>query len=1535
MRRTVVFAAALLFAIPLYLLGQDSASKSDSGTRAQISGPHGIEITGTIRNAPSGVVAVKFSIYKEEHGGKALWQEVQNIKLDRDGRYDVLLGSGGGKGESPELFASGEAHWLGVQVQGEEEHARISLVGLAVALEKDAADILSEKSPSAVVLESSVVEKETVTSGSQTQTGAVAVSVSSAKASELSLTPAVQPLLCYSPITAWKGNYSLSGSGSAVSCIDNPDPGSCSISESSSASVNMALAIVSCSTAVWSGTDTNFTAAQNDSGTFTIVPPPDPKFCGPQFTQTVVGTAPALSRSQLHIDVSAGTYIYIPEPFENGTQTTVACDGSTTTSPTIDIALIPETNFPLTLPLPANPQDLSGVPPFSAQGPWQAVVPWTFSFTLTPVYDTDDDCNDDNGQGLGSDIGCLNQSLGEVVMIVGTGFQLHYEGSRAPGTAANSVASADASTIGGWTLSVHHAYDPNTGTLFLGDGTERNASQLGTPVSFNGNFLLTSEEGDEVYVFDGTTGHHVQTLKPLTGALKYQFAYDTAGNLITVTDGSGNVTTIQRDASEHPTAIVSPFGQTTALSLDANGFVSQVTDPAGNIAKFTNTSGGLITSITDWNGNVYNYNYDGSGRLSNDSDPAGGFTALSRTKAASGLGYTVAHSTAMGRTSSFQTTLNLPWVMNSTSTSSEQHTNIWPSGLRASTTNSLQNGQLSQSATLPNGTTSTTTLSADPRWGLQAPLPSTSLTLGSLTANSSYTRAVNLGAAGNPFSLVSQTDTETVNGRAYTSVFTASTKTYLDTTAAGRQTTQVLDSLERISSLQVGSLLPMNFAYDNQGRLSSVIQGTRVTSLAYDANGFLASVTDPLSLTTSFTHDAEGRLAISTLPDGRVIGYAYDANGNVTAVTPPGKPTHALTYTPINLPSSYIPPTISGTGATTYSYDLDRELTKITLPDGTTISYGYDSAGRLSSATTPTATLNYAYSATTGNLSSASIGNGEAIAYGYNGPLPTSTTWTGTVTGVVSRTYNNNFWITSQSVNGGNTVSLSYDNDGLLTQAGALSLTYDSNGLLTGTTLGQTQDSRTYNGYGELVSYIGSYNGNPLYSLSFSRDNSGEIVGKQETINGKSSGDDYTYDAAGRLIQVAHRTTLQPNGTAESICPVWGCTPPPVTSTGPVHSYAYDSNSNRLSDTMLLGPTVTGTYDAQDRMLRYGISSYSYAANGELVSRSVGTQTTSYQYDVLGNLIAATLPNGKAISYVIDAANRRMGKQVNGALVIGFLYDGDNIVAQLAGNNQIVSQFIYGSKSNAPDYMVQAGVTYRIFSDQLGSPRLVVNTSTGQIAQQIDYDTFGNVIKDSNPGFQPFGFAGGLYDQDAKLVHFDARDYDPSIGRWTAKDPTLFVGDDPNLYGYAFNDPLNLTDPSGLGAPSCTACNETKGSKVTKKVVKKVVRKLVNKQLPKAGLPKLPQESPLDNFEPLKSTSNPTPSPAKEYGQLNQVPSEAGKTDVPNFVDKLLNKGYGPTNKALSGGGTEGSKSQDDKKPCPEPDWIRRSRSKAAEEKEY
>ncbi len=100
-------------------------------------------------------------------------------------------------------------------------------------------------------------------------------------------------------------------------------------------------------------------------------------------------------------------------------------------------------------------------------------------------------------------------------------------------------------------------------------------------------------------------------------------------------------------------------------------------------------------------------------------------------------------------------------------------------------------------------------------------------------------------------------------------------------------------------------------------------------------------------------------------------------------------------------------------------------------------------------------------------------------------------------------------------------------------------------------------------------------------------------------------------------------------------------------------------------------------------------------------------------------------------------------------------------------------------------------------SDHLGSVKKVVNTTDNSVTQEITYTAYGEVVTDSNPGFQPFYFAGGMYDQDTTLIRFGARDYDPETGSWIQRDPIRFDGG-MNLYGYVGGDPVNMIDVTGL-----------------------------------------------------------------------------------------------------------------------------------------
>ena len=295
-----------------------------------------------------------------------------------------------------------------------------------------------------------------------------------------------------------------------------------------------------------------------------------------------------------------------------------------------------------------------------------------------------------------------------------------------------------------------------------------------------------------------------------------------------------------------------------------------------------------------------------------------------------------------------------------------------------------------------------------------------------------------------------------------------------------------------------------------------------------------------------------------------------------------------------------------------------------------------------------------------------------------------------------------------------------------------------------------------------------------IFEESFVYDKRGWITDLTRTQGGATVQETYGYDARGRL------ETVHQDGQPRS-------------------SYTYDANSNRTSYTGPFPDVTTTVYDARDRLLQSGDVTYTYSEAGELTSKSANDHTISYDYDVLGNLRQVVLDTGITIDYVIDPAGRRIGKKIEGALVKGWLYqNGLSPIAELDGAGNLVSRFVYGTRAHVPDYMVRDGITYRIVSDRLGSPRVVVNVSTGAVAQELRYDEFGRITLDTNPGFQPFGFAGGLYDEQTGLLRMGARDYNPEIGRWTTPDPIGFRSGDTNLYNYAGSNPVVWADPLGL-----------------------------------------------------------------------------------------------------------------------------------------
>ena len=693
---------------------------------------------------------------------------------------------------------------------------------------------------------------------------------------------------------------------------------------------------------------------------------------------------------------------------------------------------------------------------------------------------------------------------------------------------------------------------------------------------------------------------------------------------------------------------------------------------------------------------------------------------------------------------------------------------------------------------------------------------------------------------------------------------------FASTSPEGRQSYSFLDTLGRVIQDSIPGVLSTNYVYDTRGRVTTVTQGDRKSSFVYDSLGRIASAIDPMQHVSSFAYDSLNRITQQTLPDGKQILYRYDKNSNLLGLTPPQKPEHTFDYTVNELNNLYTPPFAGDSArATRYFYDIDKRLIMSVRPDSGNVSITYDTAGcgcggttaRIHSITFNRGTQTYSYD-TVGRLQTITTPEGDSLVYSYDGSLLTSVSKSVIQPQYLNYTYDNNFHLTDQEVwvpdTSGNDYDKSseyaYDNDGNITGISlydvtsnglnpgpAMTINYDANnGKVTGTNLGNVNTNLTYDSSGALSYFETDFGGSSIFQTSYQRDSLGRISILTEVNQGNTIVKKYSYDAIGRLLQVWRNDTL-------------------------ISTYSYDPNGNRIAR-WTPAKTNSGRYDAQDWMLSYGNAQYIYSKNGELQKKIEGTDTTSYAYDYFGNLLSVRLPrhsgqaNGDLIEYIIDGQNRRIGKKLNGAIVKKWIYAGQlSPIAELDSAGHLTAEFV-GS------LMIKNGNTYQLVTDHLGSVRLVVDVNSGAVVQQIDYDEFGNVLLESNPDFQPFAYAGGLYDSQTRLVRFGARDYDARIGRWTCKDPISFGGGQSNVYEYVINDPINKIDHKGKQG-------------IGIEILLHAIFDFVTPEKLNEGEPRDMTRIPLP---PLKLDATPEPLPAPKNTVCDATATPKGKLKQPN-----------------------------------------------------
>ncbi|WP_413944762.1 RHS repeat domain-containing protein [Bdellovibrio sp. HCB-162] len=928
--------------------------------------------------------------------------------------------------------------------------------------------------------------------------------------------------------------------------------------------------------------------------------------------------------------------------------------------------------------------------------------------------------------------------------------------------------------VGGWVYSLDSFYDRRKNTIFYGSGAVHVLSQVPN-LETNGKFALMDASGETYTVYTPLDGKFFLRRSELNSAL--------------VLDG------LNWDDKSFA-GFADSFGHKYFKSKDGKYIIGSSSEVLATLSYFSN---GKLESVTLPNGAQYLLTYNNEGRLSSFKRPLGKTSYFEYDSE----GYLLKDVSSSGRSLSLQAAYdqknhNLD-VVSTNGSGAKKSMSVYADGNMTYRLGFSDFGGSSVAITTSNTDTSKvvdmyagvseTQMANSAKWGWEVKYASQeTFKAGSILLKKQEEQRKNGDV------LVKTVVLQSDSRKKYESY----TVTKPDTlgsfviTPMQRRYTQMLNEkgqpTMQIISKDNQTVWAEAFDYDTAGNLTSYknTEGTTVASFNYNKFNLLEKVTDGLGNSTDLSYDNMRRISKVTYPTGSVIEFTYDLEGNLTGVKPPGKPFHNFEYKLGDSVSAYYPPLSAQlNNGIEYRYDNEDRVSEILVGGTVATSYKYGvQESRLFEVRNSHATVGISYAVNenkkpTDLISSLVASDGVRINYSYLWKLPVAVDTQGPVSSSIRYKYNADATLASIDVAGADgkffSYALGYDLDGLPIKVGSISFVLDTVGRVQGSSQGVIKGQTQYNLNGYVVSDAYSVNGKAVTNLTYSRDSLGRVSTAASSYPSQKS--NYSYDKLGRLISVQSG-----NGIRE---------------------YSYDDNGNRLS--FKSGAVaIKGEYDDQDRLISYGQNKYAYSKFGNLakveeyVSPSQQPRITEYDYDSVGNLRAVKLPDGRLIEYVIDGQNRRIGKKINGKLVQGFIFQSQyQIAAETDGSGKIIRRFVYGSKFNIPDYVVTGGKEYRIISDQVGTPKIIVEAATGKIVESLNYDEFGISLDGKHSAYLPFGFAGGVNDRDTKLVRFGARDYDPQTGRWTNRDPILFVGGQANLYLYAYGDPVNYVDPTG------------------------------------------------------------------------------------------------------------------------------------------
>jgi RHS repeat-associated protein len=521
--------------------------------------------------------------------------------------------------------------------------------------------------------------------------------------------------------------------------------------------------------------------------------------------------------------------------------------------------------------------------------------------------------------------------------------------------------------------------------------------------------------------------------------------------------------------------------------------------------------------------------------------------------------------------------------------------------------------------------------------------------------------------------------------------------------------------------------LTTTYTYDFRGNVLTQKVGGLTTTNVYDNAGLRTKVTYPDSTYLTYTYDDAHRLIEIDDVAGDAKKFTYDNASNLTAVNvydPSSnlKYTHTYTYDSVNRKLTSVGAAMGET--TTYLYDNQSNLITVIDPLSDTTTYTYDALNRRATMIDPLGqTTTYGYDALD-DLTSVTDPRGLQTTYGFNNGLRETTTVTSPDAGVVSYTYDNGGNIHVFTDARGKAATYSYD---ALNRTTTISYTG-------GSSVSYLYDTGT-NGIGHITQMT-----DPAGTTSWTYDQYGNVLSRKQTTGSLSLTTTYTYDADKRLSTIKYpstKTLTYAYDTSGRISSITGATSITYFPFGMASgwtepnstTYARSFDQDGRITGVTLNSTTTNfqtiTYDNASRITELqetGLNNkfYGYDADDRLTSFFNGTTTTSYTYDTNGNRTSMTLSGTTTLGYTTTS---NMLQSLTGTTTASYTYDASG--NQLTDGTATYTYDARGRMATATAGTTTASYGISGFGQRLS--KAGTNVPSGGTNEFV-YDELGNLL---------------------------------------------------------------------------------------------------------------------------------------------------------------------------------------------------------------